>query len=337
MDISNREKRKTYLCERGITPIRVTISEIISHANLYFIDGPVGVLIDAGFSGPGCFESVCEGLRGIGKDVSDVGLILLTHGHRDHSGLAQKIRACSGARVHLNSKDGHILVPGYFPAYLDRVFRFYRDMGVSPERVEEMRALSGPDRANEAGSRHADNRVIDGSLSEGDRFESGAGTLTVVETPGHTMGSVSFFLQDGGILFSGDLLSVVYDPLGLVMVEKDGDGWSNFYDEHLASLGRLHRLSPALLLPGHGAPIPHPKRLVERVLGAQTRIASDIEEVLALWGESTVGELTSRIYPRASGPALTNALNSVRGVVLRLGRQGKVEVIDGGRVARTGS
>jgi glyoxylase-like metal-dependent hydrolase (beta-lactamase superfamily II) len=334
MDRSDRAKRRAYLSERGILPIRVPAPLIIDHTNVYYVDGAVGVLIDAGFSGPGSLDALREGLASIDRDISDIGLVLLTHGHRDHSGLAGKIKEISGAQIFLNPRDLFILGPDSFTHYLQRVFVYYRDMGVDPKTIEEMRTLSANDHARNRGDGSTDATAIDGTLVAGGRFESGAGTLTVIETPGHTQGSVSFQLEGGEVLFSGDLLSVTYDPLPLVLVEKDGDGWLNTYDDQLDSLRRLADLNPALMLPGHGGPIAQAGRLAARAMDAQKRAAAGLMEILGRDHEGSVAALASQIYPGAHGPALTNALNVVRGISAGLAREGRVEMDNGGGIVR---
>ncbi len=47
---------------------------------------------------------------------------------------------------------------------------------------------------------------IDVQLQDGESFPFGSGTLTLLETPGHTLGSVCYFLQPDKILFTGDTL-----------------------------------------------------------------------------------------------------------------------------------
>lgn len=47
---------------------------------------------------------------------------------------------------------------------------------------------------------------IDRGVREGDTFTLGAFAVRVIETPGHTLGHVSYFLPDEGIVFTGDTL-----------------------------------------------------------------------------------------------------------------------------------
>ncbi|MBN2223829.1 MAG: MBL fold metallo-hydrolase [Deltaproteobacteria bacterium] len=330
MDFSDKEKRNVYLRQRGIVPIRIPIPLIIDHANAYFIDGPTPILIDTGFFGDQSFAALAGALSDHGRDVADIRTVLLTHGHRDHSGMVREINRVSGAGILLHESDAHILAPGSFSEYLERVFAYYRDMGVAPERIEETRALSAGHRDHywkEAGN--DDRTIIGGFIRAGDRFESGAGPLVVLETPGHTRGSVSFLLEEDGILFSGDLISTAYDPLALVIVERQADGWLNLYDDYRTSLDSLSDLDPALLFPGHGGPIAQGRRLARRALDAQEHAEARVREAVGSNGRQTIASLTETVYPKAFGPILTNALNVVRGIIFRLARQRKVRIDDG--------
>ena len=47
---------------------------------------------------------------------------------------------------------------------------------------------------------------LDRPVREGDRIAIGTSTATVLETPGHTPGHVSFHLPEEGIIFVGDTL-----------------------------------------------------------------------------------------------------------------------------------
>lgn len=295
---------------------------VVPYANAFFIDGDLPVLIDTGFSSPGSIDFIKEGIREAGRDIKDVGLVLLTHGHRDHFGMADEIRNISGARVLLHKADFDILKKGSFAGYLDRVTDFYREFGASDESLKFHLEFSKYD----SRTFMQETIVADGTLSEGDEFTTGAGKITVFETPGHTEGSVSFYLDGSKILFTGDLISVAYDPPPLVIVERDGVGWLNVYDTYMDSLSRLKEIDPVILAPGHGAPISKWDSLVKRIISAHEAMPEKIEAFLGEHSEVKAGRLAEEIYPKALGPLLVPSINLIRGILARMEREGRVTV-----------
>ncbi len=173
--------------------------------------GPIGtncyVLCDEGRKLCALVDPGGEGRR-IADAVQSLGYVpcavLLTHGHYDHTGGIGEIRSRWGdLPVYLHRADTS---SGGAPASL-----FPPVPGTTP-------------------------------YGEGDTVQVGDLTVRVLETPGHSKGSVSLLCGDA--LFSGDTLFA-------------GDcGRTDLYggdmDEMLSSLGRLGRLEGDLLvLPGH--------------------------------------------------------------------------------------
>ena len=71
--------------------------------------------------------------------------------------------------------------------------------------------------------------------------------ITVIHTPGHSPGSLSYYLPDHGILFSGDVL--FYRDTG----RSDLPGGSRPILENETIRGKLYQLpEPTLVYPGHG-------------------------------------------------------------------------------------
>ncbi len=103
----------------------------------------------------------------------DVAHIVLTHSHFDHIGAVGALKAKTGAPISIHHEDAAFVTdPGLNGASL---FGF-SDSSPAPDRL----------------------------LREGDVLDAGGVRLTVMETPGHTTGSICLF--GDGHLFSGDTL-----------------------------------------------------------------------------------------------------------------------------------
>lgn len=98
--------------------------------------------------------------------------ILLTHGHCDHIGAVNTLRKRFGASVYAYEAEKEVLTSGY---------------NLSREIMGEKISVE------------ADKYLRDGEL-----LSIAGMTFQVIYTPGHTVGSCCYFLEDEKILFSGD-------------------------------------------------------------------------------------------------------------------------------------
>ena len=123
--------------------------------------------------------------------------IALTHGHVDHLAALGKLRDAYGAR-------------GYkLPIAINPADRRFLGTGARETHRENLEHL-GLDELGFFGVDADELPKADVRLKEGDRVFNM--DLTVLETPGHTPGSVCFYAEKEGILFSGDTL--FFDGVG---------------------------------------------------------------------------------------------------------------------------
>ena len=90
---------------------------------------------------------------------------------------------------------------------------------------------------------------IDRSLNGGEVFPV-AGGLVVINTPGHTPGSISLFSPDYKILFAGDLINNRYGHLRIPY-----DIINNNTEQVIKSIRRIADLDFDILCVGHGKPL----------------------------------------------------------------------------------
>ena len=190
-------------------------------ANVYVVVTDDGLLlVDTGI--PGSAGGICSFIEAMGRDLSEVRDIVLTHFDLDHVGSAAALKARTGARVSIHEADAPVLTGQQSPWGRMLVVRVLYRLLVKPLT---------PDRL----------------LQDGDTI----GGLRVVHTPGHTAGSIAL-VRDDGVVFSGDAL--LSDKRGTVIPPD----LRLAQDPHQASVSAeaIQALQPRLLLAGHGAPAP---------------------------------------------------------------------------------
>ncbi len=119
-------------------------------------------------------EAFEEFLSKRGLDKKNMKYILLTHGHFDHITGADEIRDISGAPLAIHEADADFLTNSDKNAYK---YFFREELILRPAEI---------------------------ILHDGDVLKLGACEIKVVSTPGHTEGSVCFFVGDN--IYTGDTL-----------------------------------------------------------------------------------------------------------------------------------
>jgi glyoxylase-like metal-dependent hydrolase (beta-lactamase superfamily II) len=291
----------------------------VPHCNAWAIESREGnglVLVDTGINADGAFEELQRTLRLTGHSVEDVDLLVCTHAHSDHYGLAAPIVEAAGCELWMHPNHAHMTRAASDPERaLERRIEVARQSGVPLEPLErwaeERRRDQSPGIA----------KVIepDRDLVAGVEVETGAGTWTTYETPGHAPSHVVLFQPDRRLLISGDHL------LGRVSLYFDF-GWTpDPVAEFLAGLDTVEGLGARLCLPGHGRPFGDVRAHVE---ANRREITERVESTLAALGddEATAYDLVPKLFGEgAGGMMMTWALTLVLCFLTHLERAGRVE------------
>jgi glyoxylase-like metal-dependent hydrolase (beta-lactamase superfamily II) len=193
-------------------------------------------IIDAGL--PAYWGDLPAELEAMGRRLDDVRAIVLTHGHSDHIGFAERARRERGLPVSVHELDAP-LARGEVP---------------NPAKGGSVRLLPLI-RFLLYGMAHGALRTK--NLSEVATYGDGAtldvpGAPRVILVPGHTPGTAALHVPSHDALFAGDSLATVAVTTG-----RTGPMIAPFTAdpvEALASLTRLEGIQAGFLLPGHGRP-----------------------------------------------------------------------------------
>ena len=162
--------------------MNVTKVTIKGFANTYIIEGNEGaILIDTGL--PRCENAILGKCRE--KNIS-LKLIVITHGHFDHTGSAAALKRETGALVAVHSEDAQALRTGI--SKMDRPVGFIAHLMPLLMRSAKTDPLE-PD------------ILVDKEMS----FKEYGVDGKIILTPGHTSGSISVMLNSGEA-FVGDLI-----------------------------------------------------------------------------------------------------------------------------------
>jgi glyoxylase-like metal-dependent hydrolase (beta-lactamase superfamily II) len=222
-------------------------AHFLKSVNAYLIRDDDGfVLVDTGQDIPDVRGATAAYLDQLRISLGAIHTIVVTHGHSDHHGQANSLRARTGAKVWLHERDTAFIryrLGDYQASTTAWLLRF----GFSQEEVDEPIKA-----ADDARSR---NRPLepDRLLVGGEELTVGPYRFTVVWTPGHTPGHVCLYEPDRHVLLLGDhVLEQVAPNVGLQPNVAE-----NLLPGYLASLRELAEWQIDLGMPGHGAPFSH--------------------------------------------------------------------------------
>jgi hydroxyacylglutathione hydrolase len=200
--------------------------------NVYVVRGEKTAVIDSGVLGTPT-NDLAPALQSIGLKLDDVDMVLNTHGHMDHLGGNSELKD-AGADIALHRSDAPRAHSNQLHAeHAREALKLLGLEHLAPEREAFLLRLLG----REVG--------VDRVLEDGDTVELGQDVrLQVVHTPGHTPGSVCYWIESEGLLITGDSVQARGSRQGgMPVLEQPGT-----YPD---SLKKAEEIGAQTLLMGH--------------------------------------------------------------------------------------
>lgn len=217
---------------------QLTLWPKIFPVNCYIVEEEKELtLIDTGM--PASFKGIVKAITEIGKPLTN---IVLTHAHGDHVGTLDKLKQIyKDAVVSISNRDSRLLRGD---TTLNEEEPQFPIKGGIPKGIQ-----TNPDRL----------------LNEGDTI----GSLKVVETPGHTPGSISLFDTKSGAIIVGDASQTrgKLAVCGQLVKSFPFPAFATWNKEiSIQSAKKVFQLEPTLLAVGHGEMIKNPIEAIKKAL-----------------------------------------------------------------------
>ncbi len=320
--------------DAGIHRLAIPTPFRVGRVNAYLIEDSPLTLIDSGPNSGKALDELEQGLRALGHAIEDIELLIVSHQHIDHFGLAGILARRSGAEVAALDALAPYLAGYGSEADADDAFAesLMLRHGIPPDIVTALRAVSASFRA--WGSAVQVTRPLEdgGELALRDR------TLKVLHRPGHSPSDTVFLDEPRSMLLSADHLikhissnPLLTRPLG---VEAAYDGpRPQALVTYIDSLQKTRAMELSLVLPGHGPPIVDHAKLIDERMRLHERRAEKIRKLIAAQPRSA-HEIALELWGNVAVTQAYLTLSEVLGHVDLLLADGRAEEVERDGVVR---
>jgi glyoxylase-like metal-dependent hydrolase (beta-lactamase superfamily II) len=297
---------------------------MVGRVNAYLIEDSPLTLVDSGPNSAKALDELEQGLATLGHSVEDIELLVISHQHIDHFGLASTLARRSGAEVAALDRLAPFLAG--FGLETDLEDRFAEQTmlrhGIPPDIVTALRSVSASYRGWGSAVEVTRPLSADGELVLRDR------TLRVLHRPGHSPSDTVFHDESRGMLLAADHLiaHISSNPLLARPLEAEGEYTGprpQALITYMASLEKTRAMDLELVLPGHGRPITDHAALIDERFRLHARRAEKINRLIALQPRSA-HEIAQELWGNVAVTQAYLTLSEVLGHVDLLLRDGLV-------------
>ena len=323
--------------EAGIHRLAIPTPFMVGRVNAYLIEDSPLTLIDSGPNSGKALDELEQALAARGHAIEDIELLVVSHQHIDHFGLASILARRSGAEVAALAQLGPFLA-GY-GRETDLEDRFAQGImlrhGVPHDVVTALSAVS-------AGFRGWGSAVeVTRLLGDGEELKLRDRTLRVLHRPGHSPSDTVFFDEQRSILLAADHLiaHISSNPLLARPLGEHGEDLGpdaprpQALITYMRSLEHTSAMDLSLVLPGHGRPITDHAALIEKRFRMHDRRAEKIHRLIVEEPRSA-HEIAHELWGNVAVTQAYLTLSEVLGHVDLLLRDGRAVEVEQDGVTR---
>ncbi len=318
--------------EAGIHRLAIPTPFQVGRVNAYLIEDDPLTLVDSGPNSGKALDELEQALAAHGHAVEDLGLLVVTHQHIDHFGLAGILARRSGAEVAALDALAPLLERYGEQAELDDRFaeRMMLRHGIPADMTTALRSVS-------ASFRGWGGKVqVTRPLRDGENLALRDRTLRVLHRPGHSPSDTVFHDESRSLLLAGDHLIAHISSNPLLTRPLDARADADVARPqalviYLESLRRTREMALDIVLSGHGVPITDHVALIDERFRQHDRRAEKIHRLIAERPRSAheiALELWGNIAVTQAYLTLSEVLGHVD-LLLNAGRAVEIEAADG--------
>ncbi len=255
--------------------------------NTYFINDEKTCLIDT--SVETIPHTLIQGLKKIGKNLTDIDYVLISHIHLEHIASLAYIKNHAPNCIILTSPMNADYLAN-FEQYVKTAFQQNRDFQTVPGLTEFYQDLFSPIKSVQ----------VNGILKENDQISLGTYELTVLETPGHCAEEITFLCKKKRLYFSSDF--IIGDKLETwIAINPIFEHYGGDRRKYLSSLQKIAQLKNKIdiIFPAHGNIIHNPRKKIDMLLKLADEAPKQVLSILNT-GPKTLEELVQICHNKNS-------------------------------------
>ncbi len=314
---------------QGVHRLAIPTPFQVGRINAYLIEDDPLTLVDSGPNSGKALDELEQALAAHGHTVEDLELLIITHQHLDHFGLAGILARRSGAEVAALDALAPLLGQYGENAELDDRFaeRMMLRHGIPADMTAALRSVSASFRGWGGAV------TVTQPLHDGEELTLRDRTLRALHRPGHSPSDTVFHDEARSLLLAGDHLiahissnPLLARPLGPPV--DDQAPRPQALVTYMGSMRRTRDMDLDLVLSGHGVPITNHAALIDERFRQHQRRAEKIYRLIAERPRNA-HEIALELWGNIAVTQAYLTLSEVLGHVDLLLNDGRVREVEG--------